>query len=435
MTVARPSLSPLTATSIVVANMIGTGVFTSIGYQLPGLPAAAPILMLWLLGGVLSLCGALCYAELVSMLPRSGGEYHLLREAYSPLIGFMAGWVSLIAGFAAPIALAAMAFGNYAAAFGLSAEPKILASALILTVTFIYLTHPNFFQRFITATTLMKVLLILGFIAGAFLCSGGVRNSLPLRGSDMQLCFSAPFAISLIYVMYAYEGWNGAAYVAGEVKEAPRMLPRVLICGTVLVTLLYLALNAVFLWRGSWAEMQGKPEAALIVATSIFGTEGGKLMGGLIACGLISTVASMLCSGSRVNERMGEDMLFLRWLALRNQAGAPYVALLTLAALALILLSTQTFAAVLRYVECLLLLSSSLAVFAVIWLRFRQPERERPFRVPLYPLTPLLFLAVTAHMIQHAARAHWQDLKLGLWTLVVGAAVYAVGRRLRPVKG
>jgi APA family basic amino acid/polyamine antiporter len=419
---------------MVVANMIGTGVFTSIGFQLPDLPAAAPLLSLWLVGGLLSLCGALCYAELVAMLPRSGGEYHLLREVYHPWVGFLAGWISLIAGFAAPIALAAMAFGNYLSAFGLSTQPTVLGAALVVIMTAVNLARPSLFQRFMTLATLLKVLLILAFIAGAFFSNNGVRNALPLSAEDMRLCLSVPFATSLIYVMYAYEGWNSAAYVAGEIAEPQRTVPKVLIAGTLLVTLLYLALNAIFLWRGPWHDMQGKPEAALLVAESIFGQLGGRLMGGLIACGLISTVASMLCAGSRVNERMGEDMPFLRALATRNTAGTPYVALLTVASTALVLLCTQTFGSVLRFVECLLILSSSLAVLGVIYLRWRLPEAQRPFRTPLYPLPAVLFLAMAVHMLHHTCVKHWADLRLSLATLLAGFIVYALGSKLDHAK-
>jgi basic amino acid/polyamine antiporter, APA family len=432
MSAPERQIKPLTAASMVVACMIGTGVFTSIGYQLPDLPAVTPVLLLWLMGGVLALCGAFCYAELVSMLPRSGGEYHLLREAYHPFVGFLAGWVSLVAGFAAPIALAAMAFGTYLHAFGLEVQPTLLGVALVVLMTAINLAKPSLLQRFLTGATAMKVLLIVAFILGAFLLPGGVRNDMSLSTADLHLCWSTPFAISLIYVMYAYEGWNGAAYVAGEVEQPARNLPRVLIAGTLLVTLLYIALNAVFLWRGPWEQMRFKQEAALIVAESIFGPTGGKLMGGLIAAGLISTVATMLCAGSRVNERMGQDVAFLAPLARRDQAGTPYVAVLLVAAFAILMLVTQTFDEVQRYVECLLILSSSLAVFGVIWLRIRRPHAERPFRTPLYPLTPLLFLAMAAHMLIKAAKGHPQDLLLGGATLLVGAAVYGLGHLRSP---
>lgn len=420
-------LSPFAATCMVVANMIGVGVFTSVGFQLPGLPSALPILTLWALGGLLSLCGALCYAEIVAMSPRSGGEYHLLREAYHPIAGFLAGWISLVAGFAAPIALAASAFAKYAQAFGVNAESHVLAAALVIAVAAVNLTDDKILGRFLSGFTIVKVLLILAFIAGAIFLPGGVHNSLAPHTGDGALFVSPAFAISLVYVMYAYEGWNGAAYVAGEVEDPRKNMPRALVIGTIIVTLLYVAVHAVFLWRAPWAAMEGKPEAALIAAQSIFGETGGKFMGFLIAFGLISTVASMICAGSRVNERMGEDVPFLKLLAYQNKAGTPVVAVLLVTAMSLVMLFTKTFVQVLRYVECLLLLSSCLAVLSVIWLRIRKPDAPRPFRVPLFPITPLLFAGMTGYMMWFMGRQHLDELILGLATLGAGLVVYVAG--------
>lgn len=420
-------LSPFAATCMVIANMIGTGVFTSVGFQVAGLPSAPPVLSLWLIGGIVSLCGALCYAELVAMMPRSGGEYHLLRESYHPVVGFMAGWISLVAGFAAPIALAASAFAKYAHAFGIPGHEQMLAASLVLLVAAVNLGSDKILSRFLSGFTVMKVVLILAFIAGAVFLPGGVHNDLLPRAGDKALFMSPAFAISLVYVMYAYEGWNGAVYVAGEVEDPQRNMPRALITGTIFVTVLYVALNAVFLWRTPWAAMEGKPEAALIAAQSIFGETGGKFMGFLIAFGLISTVASMICAGSRVNERMGEDVAFLKPLALQNKLGVPYVSVLVVTAASLTMLLTQTFEEVLRYVECLLLSSSCLVVIAVIWLRIRRPNAERPFKVPLFPLTPLLFAGMIVYMIKFMAQQHLDELGWGLATLAVGLVVYVTG--------
>jgi APA family basic amino acid/polyamine antiporter len=289
------------------------------------------------------------------------------------------------------------------------------------------LTDDRILGRFLSGFTIVKVLLILAFIAGAIFLPGGVHNSLVPRANDGALFISPAFAISLVYVMYAYEGWNGAAYVAGEVENPQKNMPRALIIGTVIVTVLYVAVHAVFLWRAPWAAMEGKPEAALIAAQSIFGETGGKFMGFLIAFGLISTVASMICAGSRVNERMGEDVPFLKPLAYQNKAGTPVVSVLLVAAMSLVMLFTKTFDEVLRYVECLLLVSSCLAVLSVIWLRIRRPDAPRPFRVPLFPITPLLFAGMTIYMITFMARQHPDELKWGLATLAAGLVVYAAG--------
>ncbi len=415
------------AVALVVANMVGTGVFTSLGYQLEAVPSAFPILLLWVLGGLLSFCGALCYAELVCMLPRSGGEYHLLREAYHPLAGFLAGWVSLVAGFAAPIALAATAFGRYLARLGVPVEPRLLAAATVVLVTLAMLGSTTRVGRLLGWLTLLKVALILAFIAGALWHTGTAPPvSLLPQAGDGDLIFSTGFATSLVYVMYAYTGWNGAAYVAGELREPQRSVPLALLGGTLLVTLLYVALNAAFLARAPWQTLRSEPEVALAAARAIFGETGGRWMGGLIAFGLLSMLFGLTWAGSRVHQRLGQDLARLGFLARENRQGSPVGAVLVQGALALTLLFSGAFDVVLNYVEALLLVSSLLAVMAVIWLRWRQPEAMRPFKVPLYPLPPLLFAAATLYMLWFLARERAGELLWGIGTLGLGIVFYTL---------
>jgi APA family basic amino acid/polyamine antiporter len=424
------------AVALVVANMIGTGVFTSLGYQLEALPSAFPILVLWAVGGVLSFCGALCYAELVSMWPRSGGEYHLLREAYHPLAGFLAGWVSLVAGFAAPIALAAMAFGRYLAKLGVPVEPIWLAGGAVVLVTLIMLGSTSAVGRFLGGLTILKVTLIVAFMVGAMVPAGGgevvASVSLMPKAGDWDLILSGGFATSLVYVMYAYTGWNGAAYVAGELRDPQRTVPRALLRGTALVMVLYVGLNAAFLVRAPWEMLRSEPEVALAAAKAIFGERGGAWMGGLIAFGLLSMLTGLTWAGSRVHQRLGQDLMRLGFLAKANRHGAPVGAVLLQGGLALLLLFSGTFDAVLNYVEALLLVSSLLAVVAVIWLRWRRPEVVRPFKVPLYPVPPLLFAAATSYMLIYLVQRRPQELMWGAVTLLVGWLIHVVVRAGEP---
>lgn len=417
------------AVALVVANMIGTGVFTSLGYQLEALPSAFPILVLWAVGGVLSFCGALCYAELVSIWPRSGGEYHLLREAYHPLAGFLAGWVSLVAGFAAPIALAAMAFGRYMAKLGVPVEPMVLAAGAVVLVTVIMLGSTSAVGRFLGGLTVLKVSLILAFMVGALIPSTAVEAagqvSLLPKPGDWDLIISGGFATSLVYVMYAYTGWNGAAYVAGELKDPQRSVPLALLGGTALVMLLYIGLNAAFLVKAPWETLRSEPEVALAAAKAIFGERGGAWMGGLISFGLLSMLTGLTWAGSRVHQRLGQDLMRLSFLARVNKHGAPVGAVLLQGGLALLLLLSGTFDAVLNYVEALLLVSSLLAVLAVIWLRVRRPELVRTFKVPLYPLPPLLFAGATGYMLWFLVGQRPEELMWGGVTLLVGGVLYA----------
>jgi len=424
------------AVALVVANMIGTGVFTSLGYQLEALPSAFPILVLWAVGGVLSLCGALCYAELVSMWPRSGGEYHLLREAYHPLAGFLAGWVSLVAGFAAPIALAAMAFGRYLAKLGVPVEPIWLAGGAVVLVTLIMLGSTSAVGRFLGGLTLLKGRLIVAGMVGAMMPAGGgevvASVSLMPKAGDWDLILSGGFATSLVYVMYAYTGWNGAAYVAGELRDPQRTVPLALLGGTALVMVLYVGLNAAFLVRAPWEMLRSEPEVALAAAKAIFGERGGAWMGGLIAFGLLSMLTGLTWAGSRVHQRLGQDLMRLGFLAKVNRHGAPVGAVLLQGGLALLLLFSGTFDAVLNYVEALLLVSSLLAVVAVIWLRWRRPEVVRPFKVPLYPVPPLLFAAATSYMLIFLVQRRPQELMWGAVTLLVGWLIHVMVRAGEP---
>ncbi len=421
-------ISLLPSVSLVVTSMIGVGVFTSVGFQLMALTSAFPILLLWVIGGVVSICGSLCYAELVAMIPRSGGEYHLLREAYHPMVGFLAGWISMTAGFSAPIASISMVFGRYLHGLGLPFSPKPAAAVLILLIAAIYLGSLRMGGRFLTSTTSLKVGLILAFLAGAVFLSHGQSESLAPKAGDAELITSAGFANSLVYVMFAYLGWNGAAYVAGEVRDPQRTIPLAFILGIVIVTALYVALNAVFLWRTPWAEMQGREEAGLIAAKAIFGETGGWWMGALVSFGIVSTVAGFTFAGPRVSQRMGQDFAGAGFLAGVNRFGAPWVAVLVQTAMAMLILLSGTFDQVTNYMMSQLTLCSMLAVAAVIVMRLRLPQARRPFRVPLYPVPALIFLGMSSWMLFFWVRSRPAESALGLLTLAIGTFFYWLTR-------
>ncbi len=422
-------ISLATATAIVVASMVGVGVFTSLGFQLDAIPSGFPILMLWTVGGVVALCGALCYAELVSMMPRSGGEYHLLGEAFHPLIGFLAGWISITAGFSAPVALMAIAFGEYSHGVWPGVDSHLAAFAIVALVTVFQLGGVHLLARIHVGITVSKVVLIVAFVAGACWLGNNHWEVLVPKSGDGGRVFSSSFAKSLIYVMFAYSGWNGAAYVAGEMRDPQRNVPLALALGTLIVMLLYITLNAVFLTGGNWAAMTGKPEVGLIAARGIFGDRGGAWMGGLIAFGLLSTVSAMLWSGAATLRVIGHDMRAFCWLDASDRRGEPVGAVLFMTNLVLLLLGTSSFQALLDYIQALLQLSSMLCVSAVIWLRFARPEASRPFKVPLYPLPPLLFIGVSIWMLYGMVMEHpWESL-WGAATLLVGMILFFASRR------
>lgn len=425
-------ISVYTAVALVIASMVGTGVFTSLGFQIKDTPAGFPILVLWMLGGIVSLCGAFCYAELAAMMPRSGGEYHLLSASLHPMAGFMAGWVSITAGFAAPAASAAMVFGRYMQDIWPGLHSLEFAIALVLIVVTVQLFSLRFIERFQVSFTVMKVLLIMVFLIGAMWLGNKRWDLLLPAQDDFQYFVERPYAIALVFVMYAYTGWNGAVYVVGDIRNPQKNLPRALVFGTLGVMVLYLALNAAFMVAAPWAQMEGQMQVALIAARAIFGDFGGNAMGGLIALGLVAHVSAMIFAGTRVLRVIGQDVWFMHWLDRSNKAGAPWLAVLFLFSLVMCLLLTGTFDQLLLYIQGLLLLSSLLCVFAVMWLRWKRPNAERPFKVPLYPLPPLIFMGMAGWMLWALMEERPKETTWGALTLLVGVVLYLLAKIKAP---
>lgn len=426
----------LAATAVVVGNMVGVGVFTSLGFQLLSVGSGFSLIFLWLLGGAYSLMGALCYAELASALPRSGGEYHLLSRTIHPAAGFAAGWLSSTVGFAAPVALAAMAFGSYlGGVLGWGGAGRGgLSAALILAVTACHLRDVAFGSRFQLVATSLKVALVAGLaLCGLVLGSDQGMSFLPGEGALAEI-FSGGFAVSFYFVTFSYSGWNAAAYIVGEVRDPQRTVPRALLAGTAFVTVLYVLLNAAFLHSTPAAEMAGQKEVGLIAARSIFGEAGGNITGVLIAIGLVSAVSAMTWAGPRVGQAMGEDYPALGFLARRTRRGIPVTAILIQSSIALLLALTGQFEAVLSYIEFSLVLSLAATVAGLIWLRWKRPQLARGarFRCPLFPLIPLLFIALSVYISGRALERQPAESLWGLATLVSGLGVYLVVRARVP---
>jgi APA family basic amino acid/polyamine antiporter len=397
-----PERRPVTlfsATIIVVANMIGTGVFTTLGFQLDSLQSVFAVLLLWVLGGVGAFCGALCYGELGAMMPRSGGEYTFLSQIYHPALGFLSGWVSIVAGFAAPIALAAIALGEYSAAIFPGLDKTVLAVSAIVILSIVHLTDVKFGCYFQNIFTVGKILIIVSLIVLGFMVAQPQDLTLLPSRSDLNSVFSPAFAASLVYVFYAYSGWNSSSYIAGEIQNPERNLPLSLFIGTAIVSLCYLFLNFIFLYTVPRHELAGQIDVGYLSATAIFGSGGGTVMTFLICLALISSLSSLIMVGPRVTQAMSQDMKLFPVLSLTNSRGAPAAAIILQSSVALFLTLTSTFDAVLTYVGFTLALSSSLSVLGVIILRVKNPEAARPFKTWGYPLTPIIFLVLYGWMI------------------------------------
>ena len=254
--------------------MVGTGVFTSLGFQVADLPSAFVILSLWMLGGVVALSGALSYAELAAALPRSGGEYHFLSRIFHPALGFLAGWTSATVGFAAPIALSAMAFGTYAKAFAPGVSPLLLSLALVWGTSAVHFTGLRRGSAFQNWFTFLKVALIVAFIVAGFVVRPAPAVSFLPAQHDWRLMTGSAFAIALVFVMYSYSGWNASTYIVSEIRDPKRNVPRSVFLGTLAVLVLYVALNAAFLRTTPMPAMAGQLEVGLIAGRQIFGGRG-----------------------------------------------------------------------------------------------------------------------------------------------------------------
>jgi len=382
----------------------------------------------------------------VAALPRCGGEYHLLSRVYHPAAGFLSGWISLTVGFAAPVAFSALLFGIYLPpAFGMNADDLLhvvqignaaiefklgvtLSVLVLLAITACHLWKLPVGGAFQLLFTTLKFVLVLGLaVAGLTHAGGGSVSFTPTPG-DWAVITGAPFAISLFWVNYSFAGWNAAAYVAGEVRDPGRSVPRALFLGTLAVLLLYLLVNAGFLASTPADKMADKNEVGLIVAQHLFGQHGGALVSMLIAFGLISAISAMTWAGPRVGQMLGQDYSRLRMLAQTNRHSIPVVAIGLQALLALGLLWAEP-EQIILYLEFVLNLSLAATVLGVIVLRRRQPQLPRPFRCPLYPLPPLLFLAMALYL---ELRLLWERPTESLWglaTIGTGAAIYLWARR------
>ena len=409
--------------------MIGTGVFTSLGFQLLDIQSTPVLMMLWVVGGFSALCGALSYAELGAALPRSGGEYHFLTEIYHPCAGFISGWISATVGFAAPTALAALTFGSYLNSSGLSIDPIWLATAAIITLTAAHCTTRARSGTTQTGFTALKILLILGFSVAALTLGHGVSQVEIAWTDDATVALgSGAFAVSLIYVNYAYSGWNAATYISGELSSPQRSLPWVLGISTTLVAALYCLLNFVFLSVAPIEAMAGKVEVGVIAAEYAFGSTTGALMGALLALLLISTISAMILAGPRVLHRIGQDYPSFAWLARENKDAIPVVAIIVQSGTALLFLWSASFEQILIFSGATMALNTFATVLGLFILRWREPNLPRPFRVTLYPFTPLVFLGITSWTLIYIVMQRPIEALVTAGILLSGGLLYFISK-------
>ena len=424
------TVSWVTATAIVVADMVGVGVFTSLGFQVNDIRSGFSLLLLWVVGGIVAICGAFCYAELATMFPRSSGEYNFLRQIYHPAFGFVAGWLSATVGFAAPIALAAMAFGVYFKSIMPGAPPLALGLGIIWLAALVHMGGLWFRGAYHNAWTALKLVLIVVFIVAGFGYGDWHAISFAPSTVDLGYIAGAPFAISLVFVMYSYSGWNAATYIVGELRDPTRNLPRALFVGTAIVIALYVGLNAVFLVTTPMHELAGQIDVAIVAGKHLFGEIGGRIVGALICLGLVSSISAMTWIGPRVTMTMGEDMSLLRIFARKSKQDVPAVAIIFQLLVSNLLLLTQSFEAVLDFIQFSLTFCSFFAVLGVIKMRITRPKLARPYRAWGYPVTPLIFLSVMLFMMYYLVVNRPLQSLAGFAMMSAGLIIYYTSRLL-----
>jgi APA family basic amino acid/polyamine antiporter len=415
--------------------MIGTGIFTSLGFQVISLKSGFALLLLWLLGGISALTGALAYSELGTSMPRSGGEYHFLSKIYHPALGFIAGWVSFIIGFAAPTAAASIALGAYFNAalnlnisilnFGLD---KIIAIGVIILISVLHSSDKAAGALFQNIFTALKVITLMALIIlGLF---SGINQTLDFSITRESLgeIGSPAFAISLFFVSYSYSGWNAAAYIAGEIKNPNKNIPRSLLIGTIIVTLLYVFTTYVFLKVIPISAMTGKIEIGYIFGNQIFGEHTSIIMGLIFSLLLLSTVSSMIITGPRVTHVMGEDYRILKWFAKRSSKEIPVRAITIQAVISIVYILTSTFEQVITIIGFTLNVFTLLAVIGMMINRRNHPDLPYVYRIKLYPLVPVIFILINTWIIIYGLIYRPGESFAGIGISLLGLIFYFIDK-------
>ncbi len=415
------------AVTLVIANMIGTGVFTSLGYQVGPIPSGFAILTLWFVGGIIALSGAFTYAEIATTLKRSGGEYYFLGKIFHPALGFVSGWMSAMVGFAGAISAVAIAIGEYSQ-IALGFPTKVVAVLAILLVSTIHWFGVRTGGRAQTFLTSIKLSLIGFFCLTPFFLTTENTSGISFLPTvqDFSLILSPGFAVSLVFVVYAYTGWNASAYIAGNLDNPNRNLPISLIVGTLLVAIIYIALNGTFLYSATLAELDGQNDIGNVVAQKLFGTKAGFIFSGLFSFALLSTLSAMTIAGPRVTEAMGEDYPMLKGFSAKNRFNMPYLALLGQGAWAIFLVLVSSFKEIIQYISISLSIFSMITVLGIFVVRKKFKKEERPYQMPLYPLPPILFTLCTSWMIYYVTSDDPLIILYSMATMVPGLILYFV---------
>ena len=393
----RRHFGPTTLAALVVANMIGAGVFTTSGFTLADLGSPGRVLAAWVVGGAIAVCGAIGYGALARRLTESGGEYLFLSRVLHPAAGFVAGWISLIAGFTGAIAFAAHAFASYVTPADSSLHPNLIAVAAIVVAATVHAVRARLGAFGQNGVVITKLLVIAGFVGFAVVKWAGGPRSWPFC-EPTAFSLSA-FAGALVWISLSYSGFNAAVYVAGEARDPARVVPAAMLGATVVVAAIYLALNLVFVGFVPCADVSGRPDVAVAAAASLLGDSGARIVRAIVALALLSSVSSMIMAGPRVFAQMADDGVFPAVLKFRGEV--PTAAILAQAALAILLVLVSDLRSLLGYLGLTLSLSAALTVSCLFVLRRRHGAAGIPVTGSI--LFPGIYVAATLALAVLAA--------------------------------
>jgi APA family basic amino acid/polyamine antiporter len=422
--------------------MIGTGIFTTSGFLMEALRDPQAMLLCWLIGGIVALCGALCYGELGAMYPRAGGEYVFLSESLGKLWGFLSGWISLIVGFSAPIAAASIAFASYffrsipesftgqsqvsilGSNFITLSSVSLLAILVIIIFSIVHWYGLNFGSGVQNLLTVFKLIIILVFVlAGLSFGHGSMAHF--SRNLDFGIIFSGEFTTSLIFVAFAYSGWNAAAYLGAEIKDPEKSIPRSLFYGTFVVTALYLLLNIVFIYALSIEEMGGVVEVGAKSALVLFGPKMGSVFSVAVTVCLLSVISAMIMTGPRIYYAMAKDRVFFsRFGMVSEKHRTPGFSILLQGGIAIVMVLTSSFDKLLLYIGFTLSLFTMLTVFGLMVLRIKRSDLIRPYKTLGYPVTPILFILMNLWIIIFSIKGNPVTTLYGAVTIITGILFY-----------
>ncbi|MDB4293690.1 amino acid permease [Maribacter sp.] len=413
-----------TAAALVVSNMIGTGVFTSLGFQLTDIQNTWSIVLIWVLGGVFALIGAFTYAELGTNFDESGGDYIFLSKLLHPLLGYVYAWISLTVGFTAPIAISVMAMKSYLNPINPAIFNEWFGVCVILILTGIHSVSIGQSEKFQNISTALKIGFVFVLIVLGFSYVPLHETALDLGTAWQEELLLPGFAVSFVFVTYAYTGWNSAAYIVDEIDDPRRNLPKALIIGTALVTVVYVLFQIVLLKHASIAQMSGKVEVAFIAFKNLFGTAGGNWVSYFIAIQLIATISGYLWIGSRVTFAMSKDHSLWNTLAVKNKNGIPARALWLQASISIILTMTGSFEQVLLYAGFVLQLMGTLTVASLFWLK----GRKGAYKSPLKPLLQIIFVLFSLWILGYMLVDRPRESGIGLLFVLAGILTYFMSK-------